>query len=333
MMQLHFFTTRNYIKSFFLSKLEFFLGQGWGVEKNDFDNFQFIDFLKDEGIKNKTRIGIYQAAGRQKVIIKHLTYKVKNLLYEQILNEASMLRILEPFHSESSNDIIVRFPKILDVISGKNNIALVREYIAGESLNNFPIEFKLKVIKEFLRLMLIISARLDKKVKKILPKRSNLLMIISFPIYVFRAIARDWRHAKYYFGGALIFGKFIRYFSIFYPNYVLAHRDLHLKNIIVNGKQAVVIDHELCVLAEAETEIAIIFCQCWREFGIATIIKFLQETFVSAEQKKKFAVLSVYYTVQFLTIQPKDAEVYHQLREYLEILLKKILPALGKEQQ
>ena len=106
-MKNHFLTTPNFIRGKFFSILES-LRPGQQVVTTD--KLGTGTWIKKQNKENLTSVGIFRK-GNKKVIVKHVAFEYKNLIVEQLINEASMLSLLGELATTIERK--VRFPKLV----------------------------------------------------------------------------------------------------------------------------------------------------------------------------------------------------------------------------
>lgn len=324
-MEKHFLTNKRVIKGKFYNYLELLF---FKMKKRSFSNLKNYKYIKSfnkySDNKFSNNVSLYKDLSQKMVVIRRFYYFFKNLKYEQILNEYNMMRLLEHIKTRQENEYQISFPRMISFTDINNEIMMVREYLEGNQLRNKERSIKIKSIKVILNHFLLLTEKISKEEKKILPTRTAWYTFSSFPIALFRATIKNPYNILLY----------LKLFIIFYfqflgshrkQHYVLAHRDLHSNNILIKGHKIQILDSEIMVLAEQETDIAII-SRCYSDEVNQETISNLIATHIN--DKKRFMRLSIYYAIQLLANEPKKSNDYKQTYSYLRNVFPKITSKL-----
>lgn len=332
MTRLSFLTTSKFFKGWYLSKLGFFFGKI--TEDMDIPGYTFVRMMK-KGVNGFPSTVLYQQCGK-KYVARVLFARRNTLGYMQVMHEASILEVLQSFRKETEEGYTFRFPKVVDVLCGDNRIVLIKEFIEGETIESFSLEDQLDIFRKSLSFFQEITHKLKPHVRGQLPKRSNMLMVLSFPVYVFAAWTRDIFHPSMYLKSCFTFMKQIRYADVFSSNYVLAHKDLQPRNIITSGNEIVIIDMEICVLAESGTDLARSFFAYWKRCGQDMSMLFFESLKLSSDEKRRFLILTCFLIVQLLAMSSRNifrdtSDDTIDIDGYLKDFVHVIYPAIRKQ--
>ncbi len=308
----HFLTTQHYIKGKFLSALEKLFSRMLG-ESDSLSDYRLLKWVKKQNKHNLSSVGFFKSKDNKKVVVKNIKFILKNLIYEQLINEANMLKLFSALKPRRR----VRFPKVYDLIETSTEMTLVTEFIEGESLRKRDSEFKAKILEEILGDFAAMSRSINRKTLRALPKRSSMYIALSFPIYMAIVLLQDLKNTKYYI--RLSYDFIINCFSlgIWKTNYIIAHKDLHSENIIISGNDAVIIDPEVSVITCAETDIAHIARYYAGEISKHDLVNLLSNVLANKEQKNNFIALTIYYSIQMMAIRRKNDPDYIEAKNYL----------------
>jgi len=315
-MNTHFLTTKYFIKGKFFDLLEKIIPGEIDLTKNELSsNYKLIKWIKKQDKDNLTSVGFFKYKDK-KVVIKIVRFKLKNSIYEQLINEASMLNFLAKVSAQSKGIKLI-FPKVHDLIYQNNQLALVTEYLDADLLISKSNEFKMNILKDILKKYKEMTLHATNEDYKCLPKRTYLQIIISFPVYLLKVMLYDLDNYSYYVKLMFIFYR--NYFSInnFKMKYTLAHKDLHSNNILIKNNSVMIIDPEICVLADEVTDIAQIARLYSAEFSEAEMNSFLNDTLSSLNDKKHFIALTIFYSIQMMAIRNTNDSDYKEAYDYL----------------
>lgn len=294
----------------------------------DVSGYTFVRSIR-EGVNGLPTTALYRRDGKQ-YIVRILRARRNTLGYVQIVHEASILRVLQSFEKKTEDGYVIRFPKLVDVLADDARIVLIREFVSGEIMEDLPPDRQLSIFREAVSFFSDITHDLKDEVREKLPRRSNFLMATSFPVYVLIAWMRDVFHPWIYLKSFWIFMKHIRFADLFSTKYILAHKDLQPRNIVINGKEIVIIDVEICLLAESGTDLARVFFAYWRRCGKDASLSFLESLKLSSEDRRKFLLLSSFLMIQLLAmsaggvkrdVSDSTFDVYEYLHEFLSVVV------------
>lgn len=215
----------------------------------------FHEVKKDTPIKNYA-IGIYRL-GKSKVFIKTWKGNLKNVHYYLLVNEYLINKILyeKLINNRKRNEkYTLRTPKVIDIIKSKNSLSVVFECINGKTSTSFPLKKQVEVLSILIEKLEKISTFLSKEEKKAFPKRTFLFYLISLPFFTFINMVSNSGDKK------VILKAFLNFLTSLPASkgakLNLAHRDLALHNVIINGSDAFIIDCGRTVLTIPGYDIA-----------------------------------------------------------------------------
>lgn len=263
------------------------------------------------------------------VIIRTLEYSYKNLKYNQVLNEVEMLKLLNKLRKRTKAYSIV-FPKVYSMRTSKHRLTVTREYIKGKQFIELTRQKKFTYLLNLVSAYRSLSRALTDEEISVLPKRSNTMLLLSFPLYFTVAMFRSESLRKTLVALAYSFyaHSFVLFLTRRKSEYVLTHRDLHSRNMLVSRKCLYVIDPEVSVLAQKETDLAIIARYFAPELGIPMVKKLLRNSLTTASEKHNFIRLAVFYTIQILATAQLNDRFYPQVVRFAPQLRKSIIPSI-----
>lgn len=318
----------------FLTVKDFIRGQlvSWFFTAPEKRNFHIQGYEKLKVLKRspdgRLEIGIYKK-GDNKFLIKSLFARKDSLEYKHILNEMSLLRFFEAYSPLNIDGYQLSFPRILDIFLENERILLIREYVVGNPLEEFSGDFQRKIFSLSLKAFSEISKKIDSETMKTLPRRSNALMVLSFPIYVLIASIRYPRYFVYFIKAVSIFIRCISSINPFKTSYTATHRDIHPGNIIVHDKKIAIIDIESTVFSEDGSDMAISFLNFYQHDDIDGNIAYLKSLSSSSEIYRKFILLSIFYMVRLIASDANSEEEFaKKTREYFLVFVDRIVPVI-----
>lgn len=263
----------------------------------------------------------------KRLIVKILFAFRWTLEYEYLLNQASMNSILSDIKTKSKVGHIIGFPRAVCFSSGAPFV-LVREFADGEPIEGLSISVQREILLESICALRSATNQIPLLVKGKLPRRSNMLMLISFPVYAAISLFRKRASLRTVIKSIVLFVKLSPSISWFNTEYVLAHRDLHSGNILVRDSNITIIDTEAALLAEEGVDMAISFPRYYDWSNIKSNIEYLKQS-VSPDRYGKFILLSIFYMMQFIASDTSSEEgLVNKTKNYLAILVESIAPAL-----
>ncbi|HVZ12492.1 MAG TPA: polysaccharide deacetylase family protein [Patescibacteria group bacterium] len=325
-MEEHFLTAKYYLKGSIMGAYErLFKKSPRPSDVNRVAGYKLVNLIKAQNDESWTSVGVFSSKKNKKAIIKTVEFGAKNLAYEQLLNEGNMLKLLSNLPGKKT----VAFPKVLEFISNIASLHLVTELIDGTPLVKVSEKVKVVTIKGILEDFKNISKNIPSETLRKLPKRSSLQITLTFPVFLTLVTLRDFKNIKSYFSYLRSFLSLYANSSIFRTQYILAHKDLHSQNILIKGKKAYVIDPEICVLADPETDAAHSVRYFSEELPHKTLVELFGSFFDKPQEKKKFVALSIYYAIQMMAIRAKNDPDYIEAENFLKKHMESVAVDLG----
>lgn len=262
-------------------------------------------------------VGLYETKNGQRVVAKILSYRFKNLKYQQTIHEVSCMRFLEKL-SLTQNQSYIRFPRLLNFSDTGRRIVVAREFFDGKPLDESTREQIFTALKRCINGLQQITVRSDKTLlMKKLPRRTPQLLYWMFMPYLLKASAKNIRFVFSYIKLAYWFYRLNGAAS---HDVVFAHRDLHSQNIIMIDDIPAIIDFEVAALAEPETDLAIVIRHYAKTLGLDLTLRLIYESTKNRLEIKNFLRLTIFYTIQVLSLEPKHLPFYQNGQEYVKLL-------------
>jgi len=293
-----------------------------------------VKIFADKTSKGGSMVGVMKTKNGRKVFFKLVQTRFKTIPYYHLINEATFLQIFKKVEFIAENSLIVRFPLIHRRIHNKNVYALSTEFIEGKTLDNFSSEFMVKAIKGVLYAFEDLTHKANKFKEDKFIKRKAVITFLQFPWYLMLVLLKDSKNGKLLLKMAYAYYKY--YFSSLFMEveYVLTHRDLYPRNIIINKKQVIVIDPEMVAKCEKGTDLAIILPYYLHKIGIEKTISIINDFFPDSNQKARFVSLSIFHAIQIMATESvSDADYKMTLRfcrQFMNSALNKLyIPSLA----
>lgn len=195
--------------------------------------------------------GIYED-GDDKVFVKMWEGKTKNSKYYRLKNELSFYASLRKYSKESGSNITV--PKLIKEIDNGTSLIGVVEYVEGSSLSSLSTE---QQVEQYTHVLEYLASASDFVIKDntTIAKRSAFNTLRLLPVYT--ALSLYWHPKQIINLLKLITFYFLNLKAVLSSNELrLAHRDLHLDNIIIKSGKTYIIDLEYMVLATKYADLA-----------------------------------------------------------------------------
>lgn len=329
-MKIHFLSVKYFLLGKLFSFLETFILENINSSHGQIEDYKQIKSIKFDA-KNLASVGIYQK-GNKFVLIKSLKYKLKNLKYQHLIHEAAVYKLFADILT-TNTEIKIQFPKLYRIIDRYNTLSLIIGYVKGDPLEIKPNSFKLQIIKIVLNNLKSISQKNNQILSQTLPHR-NFFHITFFSFFYFLLVTfKDLKNSKQYINLSLIFLQNLHSLNILKNNFIIAHKDLHSKNILVDEKSITILDPEVAVFSYPETDIAHITRYYADELADKEILELLNDSLKNVTEKKRFIALTIYYSFQIMAIAKKHSYEYQEAKNYLLKYFEKILNILMQNEQ
>lgn len=291
--------------------------------------YTLVKPLKEQTDIDHNSIGIYQDRKQNTVVIKHLFSQKNAMAKYQLLNEKSMLDLLNTLSQEKVlAGYKISFPRLLSFRQTAREMYLAMELVDGQLLRDKTAVEKVQVVSKCLEFLEALSAEIPVDLQKQLPLRSALLQHLTLPIYVVIALLAKPKNAALYTQMFFIYYRYTLKNLFVKTPYTLAHKDLHQDNIMLNRSRITIIDPQVSVLSERFTDLAIVARLYLPEIGVSKLKKLLGEFLQTEHDKAAFVRLSIYFSFQLMAIKGVEHKFYAGAIEYLSTLNKKLLPNL-----
>lgn len=303
----------------FKSKIITFLHNNSNLKKNDL-GLEGYTFIKDLTPKESTetgRVGIYFDRNSKKVVIKKHSFSSKDEDFYYLLNEASIMRIL----NNISTDTKVEVPKILKVNKRKNLIAIISNFTDGEIILGQNDELILSILKECIQYLDQVSSIIRKNKYNIMSKTA-VYFLISFPYLYAKVIIKSPKNLLYY----------IKIAGAFYASYVagnpfsqklfLSHCELYQDSILFDKKTNMIklIDWETAVMSDKFYDLALISRFYFKEINKEKLKNLITNFIKNSKDYKRFVGLGIYGSFEFLANKSYSIKNYEDIKRYLNYI-------------
>ncbi len=321
---MNYLTIQKIIYGVLIKKIGFFKRKNQ-IFKKQILKMKFVKPLAD--VSNiKPLVALY-SLNKQKVVVKTWDYIWKDITYFQLRQEIVILKALNLLVGKN-NQFKIRFPQVLSELNNKGQIGYVSEYIHGMTLFNLKADEKINHFSRILSFFQTLSNTASKPIIEKFPKISQIQNILTFPVYLLFTLVKDFKNLLMYLKLSFLF--YLNYLStIFSSEFVLSHRDIHSKNIIVRNNTLTILDPEVMVLAEKETDLAIVakggFAELRQELN-----NFLEDKFNNGYSEKKFLALAIFYSIQMMAISSSKSAEYKESYDFLTIFVASFIKNQSK---
>lgn len=275
-------------------------------------------------------IGIFMKNGTStKVFIKKYVFEVKGLRYASLMNELSILRLLQKYELMNLPRFNFIIPALKHIATKKAEITIICAYKKGTKLLDYEPDVKIETLKKIFSAMRHINNVIKNDIH-ILPHRYTSVMAGTFIYFWIKMSYKEKNNIKMN----------ITLFVEFYRNYIktrtvknsygLIHRDLHSRNILLDNKDIIITDWEGAVVTDAFYDLAMVARLYINELTTESRITLLKSQLQSESDVRRFLFLTVFYSVQTLGVDNKNDKSYQDTEQYIKELTTIILPALLK---
>lgn len=330
-MKYHFLT----IESFVFGKINtllsnYFSGKNHFVSKIP-AKYKFIRKTQAINFRSNSMVGVYLNKKKEKVVIKQYAYKLKDLDYKYLVNEASVLKLFNTIKLIPNNKVKIRFPNLIEVCSDKHNIMLVTEFVSGVALSNLSSQQIVKHIILVIKYFRSLSQILPKNEFNALPKRSPYLMLLTFPFYLLRTFIKEPYHIRNYFYCVYYFYKYSKY-AVLNNKFGVAHRDLYPDNIIIDKKSGdiTIIDPECLVVSDELYDLASLARLYSRFLTPIDIIIIINALELDYREKQKLICLMISGCMIKIATEKKATRDYNDAISGLQTVINNLIPKLNE---
>src|SRR5215475_4120703 len=214
-------------------------------------------------------VGIYQNDAGKKVVVKCWRGSYRDARYYFIMHEIRMYTLFAKVLARSDlpeSIKEVRIPRLLYSCVEQESVMMVQEYVDG-TFSRFLSDERCRIstYHKAVEFMHFIGAHLTPEERCDIPVCSIGTFMITFPLIVAHALSRHPKRAKQIWRAALGFlfalPALIKNAQIM----SLAHKDLHLGNIILNEDGIYVTDLDKCAFTNPMYEYVVTVLAEWRD--------------------------------------------------------------------
>lgn len=330
MIQGRFLTVSVLIGGYVFNKIEsLFSRREVGVCPETIGKYSLVKVLTRASSSNPTTTGKYIDAESINRVVRVLPYRYRNMTYWTMVHEASVMEATRHLSKQSLSGRKIRFQHPVSFFEFGKQLVFVKEFTEGEVLGSLPLSSQAVILRECRDFLESLTEISYPKELSLIPKRSNIHLLLTFFPHLINAFLKKNLQLK----EVVVLGRFFLHtllsLPLFRTQYVLTHRDLHPKNIIINDAEIVIIDMATCLLSQKGTDLAKGVWSCSAEASISLLKESLYRETRKDEQRKLIALL-VYYGVQRLSIMSRDSEYYPSTRKCLRMFFEDIVPSLDK---
>ena len=194
---------------------------------------------------HKFSIGIY-VKNDEKVFIKTWQGTTKDLSYYSLVNEFRVNALLNTKLEGLKLENMMHIPKVKDVITSKNMLSVVFEYIEGKHLNTFPTTYQIDVLDRVCRTMAVLSTTLTDQDLTHFIKRTVGFYVCSLPFLLVLSLVV--RPSTFFSSWNRLIRSIHSINDLRHQKLSVAHRDIAPTNIIMQESHVYLVDCEYVAL-------------------------------------------------------------------------------------
>ncbi len=321
-------TTQELIFRKFLDIFSLILNKNVKVSSIVVPGYSLLKNLNALSSGTSALIGIFMKnETKQRVFVKKYIFCCKGLRYASLINELAILQLLKEKKSTQFPEFHFFIPELKTVKTEGSEITIICEYKNGEPLLGKDESIQLRTLDNIFSAMKILNRNIKNELKH-LPTRKTYIFAITFVYFWIKATIRK--------PSQLI--RNLKLFVEFYTNYVLTlhekniygliHRDLHSRNILLDNTDIIITDWEGAVVTDTLYDLALIGRLYSTEISYSSLMKLLKSQLKTKQEIRRFLYLTLFYTIQTLALDSKQAVSYGNTEFYLALLKDKIKPEL-----
>lgn len=203
-------------------------------------------------------IGLY-SRNRKQYIVKIWEGNKLDLYYFALLHEGNTMTALAAMQKQAHRNTPkalknIRFPAFTQIIKSDNQLVLISEYVYGVSLKNISSQRQREIFDKTIAYVRWLGSFATVKEKRIIGEKHISYYAFLFPLLMVVVLLKFPARSLLFFKAAVLFGRAI--FSLWKDrSFVLIHGDIHEKNVLVSGKNIVLLDVEQATFTYPEYEI------------------------------------------------------------------------------
>ena len=211
--------------------------------KKKFSEYHLVRQIKKNGKLQNFAIGVYERDGK-KYFVKIWKKDKKDLSFYSAVNEFRVASVLSEKLKNSSYK--ARIPDAVEVCQGSDNsYAFVYDFVDGRPLAKFDKNIQMICLKEIISSLNKVSEILTKEERKVFNVRGKIFYLSSIPLLTFISIKENtskWKHLLKASIDCFLSARKLN------KKYSLAHRDIHVGNVMVTDNFIYLLDSEDMVL-------------------------------------------------------------------------------------
>lgn len=196
------------------------------------------------GARSRFFVGVYSDK-KKKYIIKKGGRKSQNKSFRDLIKEYKISDSLSRIVFDSIN-----IPKVVAKYQSRNEFSIVYEYINGDGLYSYPLDYQVIVVKKCIDELASINQSEYKTVLSHIPKKRFINYIISLPIFYFLFLLhshKEWKILTKSFMYCICNIK-----KLYFEEMEIAHCDIKPENIIIAKKEKIyLLDCEQMIMTKA----------------------------------------------------------------------------------
>jgi thiamine kinase-like enzyme len=265
--------------------------------------------------RNKTYLfALYKDASGHKALAKVWFGLQKDNAYRELKKEAMVLKALQNVPAYSGYGVTLRTLAYIGHQESTGTFLLLTKLEKGKTLSTLPESIYTGSVFIAADVYLKeLQSRLDPWVLSLLPKRTIRTMMLLYPVVFLRACTVHPDLFKPLLVSAFV--AFRQFFKVFlYTKTSISHKDLHAKNILVQGKSYILTDFQHIALAPRPYDLVTALLGSWHHKTVRTDI----QKQLSMYPGEVVRFLTIYIATLYVTGNNFSRRKYINYRETLK---------------
>ena len=287
--------------------------------------YTFLSTPKSPNFRPHSFVGFFTDGNKTKFVIKKYNYTRKNLDYEYLSNERSMLQLVNTLEFPRNG---IGAPKLIASHNSGGQVIIQTEFAQGHTIDTLPKHKIIETLSLVIRHLRKLSGRLTASQLAGLPKRTPFLTFATLPAYTIRAYMKEHSLGKSFVYSLYVFYKY--YFPILFGRYTLglSHRDLHPDNVLYNShtRTLTYLDLECMVIADELYDLALIPRLFARYLTAEDYIQLVKRQNLSKSETHRLIALILDGCIIKIATEQKNSRDYKDAIAGFTTAIREIIP-------